>query len=414
MSAATPTNLKVTPGVESLALSWGVSGESLGAWLLHWRAKGTAIWITETLASTVRSYLITGLQAESYEVQVRALVAGGLASATATPEAKPTPPIEPPPVKPPPIEPPKTSVIIGTNDFSGWQESPAKTMVAAGIKAGRIEGTGELSKAIGYGAVASEMMVIVGNTSDGSRLSTVNKSAQTAEVVKEAEACTKLGVGLLEFMNEPYLKGASHNKEGAKYAELYLSALAAIEAKGLKVRLLASLDCELSWVEAMPATFWASVQGFTIHPYGALSWSYGWAGYLKCLAYAEAKGANVGWFVSEDGVELNGVNMPMPAAGTKSHKIIHAAADAELERRPLTDRDLFVSTVYPGFSVPTEAERQPLVKSKIETYIASKVAGGCGGFYYYQSHNDSTGTFGFMDNTNKALPLMSTIAAFAA
>lgn len=382
MSAATPTNLKATPGVESLALSWGVSGEGLGGFLVHWRPKGFAEWKTVELPSTARAYLITGLQAETIETQVRALVAGGVASASATPEAKhvePPPHKEEPPVKPPPVEPPKTGVIIGTNDLSGWQEAPAKAMIVAGINAGRIEGTGELSKAIGYGAVASEMMVIVGNTSDGSHLSTVNKSAQTAEVVKEAEACAKLGVGLLEFMNEPYLKGASHNKEGARYAELYLSALAAIEAKGLKVRLLASLDCELSWVEAMPATFWTSVQGFTIHPYGSLSWSYGWAGYLKCLEYAQKKGANVGWFVSEDGTELNGK-----------------------------------TTQYPGFSVPTETERQALVKSKIETYIASKVAGGCGGFFYYQSHNDSTGTFGFMDNTNKALPLMSTIAAFAA
>lgn len=370
--SAEAKNLKAVRSGEQVILTWETnSTTNLLGFIVEQQVEG-GVWAKlQEVAPTLRTLTVTQPKAAKYRVWDDDKV--GVTGTVEVPAApQPPPHKEEPPVKP-------TSVIIGTNDFSGWQEGPAKTMVAAGIKAGRIEGTGELSKAIGYGAVASEMMVIVGNTSDGSRLSTVNKSAQTAEVVKEAEACAKLGVGLLEFMNEPYLKGASHNKEGAKYAELYLSALAAIEAKGLKVRLLASLDCELSWVEAMPATFWASVQGFTIHPYGSLSWSFGWAGYLKCLEYASKKGANVGWFVSEDGTELNGK-----------------------------------TTQYPGFSVPTETERVQLVHAKYETYIASTVAGGCEGIYYYQSHNDSTGTFGFMDNTNKALPLMSTIAAFAA
>jgi hypothetical protein len=37
----------------------------------------------------------------------------------------------------------------------------------------------------------------------------------------------------------------------------------------------------------------------------------------------------------------------------------------------------------------------------------------CKGIWYYQSHNDSTGKFGFMDNSNAPLPLMGTIAAEA-
>lgn len=371
--SAEAKNLKAVRNGEQITLTWETnSTTNLLGFIVEQSIEGGAWTKLPEVPATQRTLTITQPKAAKYRVWDDDKV-----GVTGTVEVPAAPkPIEPPPHE---EEPPKpTKVIIGTNDWSGWQEGPAKTMLTAGIKAGRIEGTGELSKAIGYGAIASEMMVIVGNTSDSSRLSSVNKSAQTAEVLKEAEACAARGTQLLEFMNEPYLKGASHNKEGAKYAELYLSALAAIEAKGLKVRLLASLDCELSWVEAMPAEFWASVQGFTIHPYGSLSWSYGWAGYLKCLEYASKKGANVGWFVTEDGVELNGK-----------------------------------TTQYPGFSVNSEAERQALIKSKIETYIASTVAGGCEGFYYYQSHNDSTGTFGFMDNTNKPLPLMSTIASFA-
>lgn len=296
--------------------------------------------------------------------------------------AKLVPPVVTPPAETPPVEKaketPVSKIIIGTNDFSGWQEAPAKTMVAAGIKCGRNEGTGEVAKAISYGHDPTDSVVIVGNTSSGSRLSTVNKATQTAQVVKEAEACAALGVELLEFMNEPYFKGQSHNKEGGVYAGLYLSALAAIKAKGLKVKLLACLDAEMAWVEAMPVEFWSNVQGLTIHPYGEQTWNYGLAGYLKCLQYASSKGANVGYYVTEYGVELKGKN-----------------------------------TQYPGFSVSTEAERQAAVTSMYNFLIKDKTAGGCKAIYYYQSHNDGTGTFGFMDDTNKPLPLMSTIAAFA-
>lgn len=88
MSTAAPTSLKITPGVESLALSWGVSGEGLGGFLVHWRPQGTTTWSTVELPETVRSYVITGLVAENYEVQVRALIAGGLASSAASPLPK--------------------------------------------------------------------------------------------------------------------------------------------------------------------------------------------------------------------------------------------------------------------------------------------------------------------------------------
>ena len=125
MATATPTGLKLTPGVESLAVSWGVSGEGLGGFLLHYRAKGTTTWATVTLASTVRSYVITGLQAETYEVQVRALVAGGLASASGTPESKP--------VEPPPVEPPTSGSIVLTKLTAPSWSSEAVPVFADGF-----------------------------------------------------------------------------------------------------------------------------------------------------------------------------------------------------------------------------------------------------------------------------------------
>lgn len=110
MSVATATNLKVVPGVESLAVSWTATGSSIGGWLLHFRQKGATAWTTVRLQATVSSYAITGLKAVGYEVQVRALVAGGLASTTATPLA-------PKPVEPP-VEPPAPMLSASGNTLS--------------------------------------------------------------------------------------------------------------------------------------------------------------------------------------------------------------------------------------------------------------------------------------------------------
>lgn len=93
MSVASPTNLKITPGVESLSLSWSLSGENLGGWLVHYRPKGVSAWTTVILEEAARSYSISHLQPETYEIQVRALVAGGIESATTTPGGKPTEPV---------------------------------------------------------------------------------------------------------------------------------------------------------------------------------------------------------------------------------------------------------------------------------------------------------------------------------
>lgn len=276
--------------------------------------------------------------------------------------------------KPKPVK----KVIIGINDFSGWRQQAAEVLIKAGIKCGRFEGTGEVSKGISYGHDPSETLVIVGNTSDGSRLSTVRATTQTAQVLAEVKQLVALGVTKGEFMNEAYLKGSSHNNEGATYAKLYLSALAAIRAAGLNFRLYANIDATMSWVEEMPTEFWVKVQGYTIHPYGAQSWAWGLAGYLKCLEYAAKKGASVGYIASEYGVELDGTEQG--------------------------------NSNFPQFSVKTEVERQKVIASMYERLIADNTAGGCEGIYYYQSHDDS-GKWGLMDGLTPRASL-STVASF--
>lgn len=111
---AAPTNLTIIPGIESLAVSWQTSiTEGLGGWLLHVRPKGAAAWSTVALAATVRSYVITGLRAETYEIEVRALVAGGLASTAAVPFPK--------------EHIPSTPVLSVQGDTVSWEPVPGAT-----------------------------------------------------------------------------------------------------------------------------------------------------------------------------------------------------------------------------------------------------------------------------------------------
>lgn len=301
------------------------------------------------------------------------VIAWAVAPPPPTPEPKPEPPA-PPAIK---------SFVIGTNDPVGWGLANGKQIVAAGIKGARIEGPSQLVQTIEAGY--TDILVIVGNTSDGSRLSTVNKTSQTAQVVKEAEECAGAiaahsGVSIeLEFMNEAYFKGASHNNEGAIYAALYSSAQAAIKAKGINIPLLANLDATLGWVEAMPVSFFATVDAWSIHPYGTPSWAYGLAGYLKALAYVEAHGGTGVHVVTEYGQEINGAEQ-----GNSS---------------------------FPGFSVALESERQTNTVQMAEGRYADP---RCRGFYYYESHHESTTVkFGFYDRSNNALPLMGTLAGLA-
>jgi hypothetical protein len=127
--AVAPTNLKVSPTVEGLNLTWGVSGtEGLGGWLVHWRPKTAPVipWQTAMLPAAARTYTVTSLQVESYEIQVRALSAGGIVSGAGTPEAKPAPPPAP-----------STGAVWGIN--SGNQPVDLAALKTLGAKIVRFE-----------------------------------------------------------------------------------------------------------------------------------------------------------------------------------------------------------------------------------------------------------------------------------
>jgi hypothetical protein len=110
--SAAPTGLKLSAGSGSLTASWGVSStRGLAGCRVRWRPSGADAWSSSPrLSATRRSYEITGLQPESYDVKVRALLNpgfGGLVRGGGTPLAGwEEPPLEEPPVEEPPLEEP--------------------------------------------------------------------------------------------------------------------------------------------------------------------------------------------------------------------------------------------------------------------------------------------------------------------
>jgi Glycosyl hydrolase catalytic core len=202
MSVATATNLKVVPGVESLVVSWDLSGEGLGGWLLHYRAKGFKDWTTVELKSTVRSYAITGLPVEGFEIQVRALVAGGLASTTATPLARP--------LEPPPVEPPLSKLVVGV-DIGGWGGSLLTQLASGGIKHVRISSGGRASELAKAGLTPATISFGAGGTVAGRNPQTY--AQEFLAVAKANPLCPRL-----EVLNEPELMGTG--KEYSAYVAL--------------------------------------------------------------------------------------------------------------------------------------------------------------------------------------------------
>jgi len=130
-----------------------------------------------------------------------------------------------------------SNVIIGVNNISGWGPEQAQKMITAGIKSERLEygdyTTIQDSIANGF----SNDTVIVGNTPDGSRLSTIDTSSWVSSTLSAVKEEAANGVTIIEVGNEMYLKGGQ--AEPVKYAEMYMALAKAVDTAGVKgVKLL--------------------------------------------------------------------------------------------------------------------------------------------------------------------------------
>jgi hypothetical protein len=257
----TPTNLKITPTVEGLDLSWSASStEGLAGWLIHLRPKAAPVvpWTTEQLPAAARSYSATGLQVESYEVQVRGLTTGGLAQGVGTPEPKH--------VEPPPPPAPDGALTVAL-DMGGWGGSVFSKLKAAGITHARFSKTDFVEEARKLGVEPATVIFGTGGT-----IGKINPQSYAAEVLK---AVVDYRLTAVEVLNEP--GGSwfwSDPTNYTAYTALLKATHEALAGTGCKV--LASYDGgqggSVSFGRGVKAAGGlAYCDGVTMHPYGGRS-----------------------------------------------------------------------------------------------------------------------------------------------
>ncbi len=285
-----------------------------------------------------------------------------------------------------------TGPIIGTNDAAGWGPAAARTIRRGHITWDRVDLEGP------YDALAVSLrdgfkvLAIVGNVEVP--LSEVNPSQWGAHVAYKLK--TTKGISIAEAGNESYLKGGVANP--VQYGRMYMAAIEAMHAAGVRTRLLFNMTGDIplgtwsdpgSWSEDANGGGWlreavAAVpglasailaNGISIHPYGALGedkrddWGIGSVAADETVA-STVLGAIPPVYITEIGYSLN-------YCGTN----IGACSRAEQASKLLAAYKVFLA--------------DPHVE----------------GIWWYQSHDDPTGHYGFMTNKNRVRPAFRILAA---
>ncbi len=398
--APEPTELRLTPGVESLSVKWGVSSTSeLTAFRVRWRTlSGT--WSTPVeLPAGARSYKILSLALQPYEVRVRAVDTQGLAgsaTATATPLSQQKKKEQPPP--------PPSGVIIGLSGGSGMGEAVGNKLKALGFSSERIEpgGTGS-TIADSYTQGWRNDTVTVGNTSDSQQLSTINTASWVTSTLAQVKEAVADGYTLLEVGNEMETKGTHKGPKGewiaaqaepAKYAEMFMALSNAVSAAGLNAQLLFSgggdyerpngtwsqIDNSGGWVadalKAQPGLL-AAVGGFAQHPYGR---------------------------AHEDNGEHHG------PGGMEDQHANDVALGFKNTNFYLTEYGVAYTPGQEGtFNASTLAMQAQRIKEAFQEFLSLSYVKG---IWYYQVHDDNTGSWGLVSGLYEPRPSLSTVASF--
>jgi hypothetical protein len=317
-------------------------------------------------------------------------------AAVSAPIEKP-PPEEPPTEEPPPEENPlPTGKIIGTNVGAGWGEAAARTILSGRITWNRVEigtSTNTLPTSLHYGF---KVLAIVGNVGDGSLLSQFEPAQWGRGVVSQIQA--NPGMAIAEAGNEMYYKGGVANP--VQYGKMYLAAVNAMKAAGIHVPLLFNMwgDYPLgSWsspggwsqdvggggwlhdaVAGVPGLASAILaNGVSTHPYGALGESQADEEGVGAVAVQEAVakrvlGAIPPFYVTEFGYALNKCGSPDGAC--------------------------------------SQSEQASKARSAYEALLADPHVMG---IWWYQSHDDGTGAWGYMNNDGTTRPLFTVLSSLA-
>lgn len=282
--------------------------------------------------------------------------------------------------------------IIGTNNGAGWGPAAAQTILAGHITWNRVEIGGPYNPISASQQEGFHTLAIVGNTEDGKPLKQTDPTSWGSSVAAQLQA--NPGISIAEAGNEMYLKGAI--AEPVQYGKMYLAAINALKAAGIDTPLLFNMFGSYSqangtwsvdehnggWlrdaVNGVPGLAAAILaNGVSVHPYGALhensADSYG----VEAIAAQESLeqtvlGAIPPVYITEFGYDLGSCGQVDGAC--------------------------------------SQQEQAGKLRAAYEAFLANPHVAG---IWCYQSHDDGTGRWGYMNDDNTTRPSFNVLSSFA-
>ena len=291
---------------------------------------------------------------------------------------------------------PAKGPIIGTNDGVGWGRAAARTIVRGHITWNRVALGSPPNTLAGSLSDGFKVLLIVANVADRTPLSQIDPSSWGAEVVSELKA--RKGVGLAEAGNESYLKGDVANP--IQYGRMYLDAVEDMKAARIRIPLLFNMTGDI------PHNTWADPQGWSEDDDEG-----GW------LREAVAAVPGLAAAILANGVSIH----PYGAVGENSHDDLgtgSAAAEEAVANTVLGSIPPFYVTEI-GYALGrcgavagacSERQQATKLQAAYEVFLADPHIYG---IWWYQSHDDPTGNFGFMSNSNRVRPAFKVLSAIA-
>jgi hypothetical protein len=292
---------------------------------------------------------------------------------------------------------PATGKIIGTNDGAGWGPAAAQTILGGHITWNRVEIGMESNTPAASLADGFHNLAIVGNIEDGTPLSQVSPSSWANTVVSQLQS--NPGISIAEAGNEMYLKGNVANP--TQYGQMYLDAVNAMKAAGIHTPLLFNM------VGDYPTTgTWSSSTGYSRDSQGG-----GW------LHDAVASVPGLGAAILANGLSTH----PYGALGENSddtNGVNAVAAQEAVALRVLGAVPTIYITEF-GFSLSncgesdgacSEQEQATKMRAAYKVLLADPHVAG---IWWYQSHDDSSGHFGYMNSNNTTRPSFETLSSIA-
>jgi len=286
--------------------------------------------------------------------------------------------------------------IIGTNDGAGWGPEASSRIRAGHITWDRVEIDYSPNAVSSSLAAGFNVLAIANAVNDSTPLSQVEPKAWGARVA--SELASHPSVKLAEAGNESYLKGGVANP--VQYGRMYLYALASMKAQGIHIPLLFNMTGDY------PRGSWASPTGW--------STDVGGGGWLR-----DAVNGNPGL---AGAILANGISIhPYGAVGENVHDdygVNAAAADEAVAHAVLGSIPRFYITEFGydlsrcGSSIGACSPREQASKLRA-AYAVFATDPHVAGIWWYQSHDDSTGRFGYMNNNGSVRPAFRALSALA-